>query len=155
MSSARTLIFLVLLEYCLFPKVVLQYQYQGFSIVLQYKTARLVHPCTIYGLLFYSTRLTEWQTDKQKLINVFLTYNIQIVNILSKVLCQQCCSNILVYNKHFVIMPIKWICILHQLMKPFLFVTVPRYMNILKTGVTQNTNSTVPELIGIYENTAC
>jgi hypothetical protein len=35
---------LVLLEYCLFAKVVFQYQYQGFSIVLQYKTARLVHP---------------------------------------------------------------------------------------------------------------
>ena len=35
---------LVLLEYCSFSKVVLQYQYQGFSIVLQYKTARLVHP---------------------------------------------------------------------------------------------------------------
>ena len=25
-------------------KINLQYQYQGFSIVLQYKTARLVHP---------------------------------------------------------------------------------------------------------------
>jgi hypothetical protein len=46
-SSARALItqiVLVLLEYCSFSKVALQYQYQGFSIVLQYKTARLVHP---------------------------------------------------------------------------------------------------------------
>ena len=44
---ARTLIrqiFPVLFEYCSFSKVVLQYQYQGSSIVLQYKTARLVHP---------------------------------------------------------------------------------------------------------------
>jgi hypothetical protein len=51
MSSGRALvrqIFLVLLEYCLFSKVVLQYQYQSFSIVLQYKTARLVHPCWLY-----------------------------------------------------------------------------------------------------------
>jgi hypothetical protein len=47
MSSARTLIrqhFLVLLEYCSLSKAVLQYQYQGSSIVLQYKTGRLVHP---------------------------------------------------------------------------------------------------------------
>jgi hypothetical protein len=47
MSSARALTrqtFLVLPEYCSFSKVVLQYQYQGSSIVLQYKTARLVHP---------------------------------------------------------------------------------------------------------------
>ena len=47
MYSVRALIrqmSLVLLEYCSFSKVVLQYQYQGFSIVLQYKTARLVHP---------------------------------------------------------------------------------------------------------------
>jgi hypothetical protein len=57
MNSANALIrqiFLVLLEYCSFSKVVLQYQYQGFSIVLQYKTARLVHPwpapLLLYGL---------------------------------------------------------------------------------------------------------
>jgi hypothetical protein len=53
MSSARALILqknLGLLEYCSFSKVVLHYQYQSFNIVLQYKTARLVHPC--YGLLF-------------------------------------------------------------------------------------------------------
>ena len=50
MSSVRTLIrqiFLVLLEYCSFSNSVLQYQYQGFSIVLQYKTARLVQPCKV------------------------------------------------------------------------------------------------------------
>ena len=54
MSSAHTLIrqnFLVLPEYCSFSKVVLQYQYQGFSIVLQYKTARLVHPCAAFIVL--------------------------------------------------------------------------------------------------------
>ena len=48
MTSACALLrqmFLVLLEYCSFFKVVLQYQYQSFSIVLKYKTARLVHPC--------------------------------------------------------------------------------------------------------------
>ena len=31
--------FLGMLEYCLFSNVVLQYQYQGLSIILQYKTA--------------------------------------------------------------------------------------------------------------------
>ena len=54
MSSAHTLIrqnFLVLPEYCSFSKVVLQYQYQGCSIVLQYKTARLVHPCAAFIVL--------------------------------------------------------------------------------------------------------
>ena len=43
-SSARTLIrqiFLVLLVYCSFSKVVLQYQYQGFSIVLHGRSWRL------------------------------------------------------------------------------------------------------------------
>ena len=57
MSSACTLIrqtFLVLLEYCYFSKLVLQYQYQGFSIVLQYKTARLFHPCMV-GVVLKST----------------------------------------------------------------------------------------------------
>ena len=37
--------FRALLKYCSLSTVVLQYQYQGFGIVLQYKTARLVHPC--------------------------------------------------------------------------------------------------------------
>jgi hypothetical protein len=48
MSSANALrctICLVLLQYCSFSTQVLQYQYQSFSILLQYKTARLVHPC--------------------------------------------------------------------------------------------------------------
>ena len=47
MGSAGTLLWqfiLVLPEYCTFSKVVIQYQYKGFSIVLQYKTARLGHP---------------------------------------------------------------------------------------------------------------
>jgi hypothetical protein len=35
--------------YCSFSTAVLQYQYQGLCIVLQYKTARLVHP---YEALF-------------------------------------------------------------------------------------------------------
>ena len=42
---------LELLKYCSFSTVVLQYQYQGFSIVLQYKTARLVHPWSQGGIL--------------------------------------------------------------------------------------------------------
>ena len=40
MSIARK----ILCWYCRFLTAVLQYQYQSFSIVLQYKTARLVHP---------------------------------------------------------------------------------------------------------------
>jgi hypothetical protein len=40
--------FLVLLKYCSISTVVLEYQYQGFSIVLQYKTARrVVHRATL------------------------------------------------------------------------------------------------------------
>ena len=47
MSSAHAShcqICLVLLQYCSFSTLVLQYQYQSFSIVLQYKTAIIVHP---------------------------------------------------------------------------------------------------------------
>jgi hypothetical protein len=43
-----------------FFKVVLQYQYQGFSIVLQYKTATLVHPCFLaVGITKQSTKIRE------------------------------------------------------------------------------------------------
>ena len=68
MSSARALTrqtFLVLPEYCSFSKVVLQYQYQGSSIVLQYKTARLVHPWWTEQLKnvnkFYCSCLYHWE----------------------------------------------------------------------------------------------
>ena len=41
--------FVVLFKYWSFSTVVLQYQYQGFGIVFQYKTARLVHPWRGHG----------------------------------------------------------------------------------------------------------
>ena len=34
----------IIIWYCSISTEVLQYQYQGFSIVLEYETARLVHP---------------------------------------------------------------------------------------------------------------
>jgi hypothetical protein len=67
MSSARAFTrktFPVLPENCSFSKVVLQYQYQRYSIVLQYKTARLVHPWC--GCLFDTNNIISgcgnWST---------------------------------------------------------------------------------------------
>ena len=62
MSSAHALTrqtCLVLPEYCLFSKVVLQYQYQGSSIVLQYKTERLVHPWSVCACQGWGQRGTH------------------------------------------------------------------------------------------------
>jgi hypothetical protein len=56
---------LVLLEYCSFSKVVLQYQYQNFSIVLQYKTARLVHP----WFLLHCTCTADWRKHGFSIVN--------------------------------------------------------------------------------------
>jgi hypothetical protein len=66
---------LVLPEYCLYSKVVLQYQYQGSSIVLQYKTARLVHPCS--GAVLSDTFLLSCSGQlATKFLNLIITFKV-------------------------------------------------------------------------------
>jgi hypothetical protein len=64
-------IFLVLLEYCSFS--LLQYQYQGFSIVLQYKTARLVQPWSQLARWGHSGVLFSKRTTRPPYHMDFLT----------------------------------------------------------------------------------
>jgi hypothetical protein len=62
--------FLVLFQYCSFFTVVLQYQYQNFGIVLQYKTARLVHPCSATPNLNISWSLAQSALTRQLVTGV-------------------------------------------------------------------------------------